>query len=151
MYIPKSIDTVKARIQELEAELSTDARWLELNIMKDAEQRLVALGDPAQRIYQFSQIGQHIRKTTVRVPSGKGKQPRGRVAQHEAARLAVEAAGHPLSTLELVAELPKFGAEIGGPNAARNLTSIVSKRGDMDSIVWRDRQAWWLKGKAPPP
>jgi len=147
MYTPKSMEGVKSRIQELEAELATDARWRELRILRNTEEQLAALvnGSKTVRIGVSTVEDRHVR------PHRKGKQPKGKVAQHVAARLAVEAAGYPLKTSELVRELPKFGAAVSSENAERNLTSILSKRGELFSTRWRGEYAWWLQGEGPPP
>ncbi|MEI9991337.1 MAG: hypothetical protein WDM86_14995 [Rhizomicrobium sp.] len=149
MTAVKSIDAVQSHIRELEAELAADTRLQELAVWKETERKLLAINTAPPKNAKVLQGFQLV--SDVPLPlSRKGKQPKGRVAQHEAARLAVINMGHPLQTGELVGHMPRFGADISGPNAERNLTSILSKRGDLVSVRWRGKRAWWTKGVEVP-
>lgn len=149
MYAPKSIGDVQARIKELREELGRDARYRELNILLETEDKLSALRGINGT---GQQIGGLIRRRPAVPQARKGKQPRGKVAQHEAAQAAVEAAGHPITTAELISKIPEFGGDIQpGVNAARNLTSVLSARSSLRSVRWRAGRAWWLKNREVPP
>ena len=139
MYVPKSIDGIKERIREIEAELAKDARYQELGILRDTEAKLAAIDARSSRPRK---IGGGLER---RIPTRKGKQPEGKVSQHEAAEAAVRATGYPLTTAELVRALPTHGAKPSAMNPEVNLTSIISKRGNLKSIRWRGKRAWWPK------
>jgi hypothetical protein len=139
----KSLASVDARIAELKSELKASAVYQELAVLEEMRPKLAAIDN----VEGAPRVGGGI----PRILSGrKGKQPKGRVTQHEAAEAAVRGAGHPLTTVELVQALPAHGAVPSAKNAEVNLTSIISKRGNLRSVRWRDRRAWWLKDQEVP-
>lgn len=144
------MEAVKTRIQELEAELAVDARWRELRILRETEEKLAALtnGSAGTARLRIGSEGVVREKPKKR----KGAAPRGKVSQHEAAQRAVADAGGPLTTAELIDRIPLYGGDIKpGLYAARNLTSVLSARSDLRSIRWRGGRAWWLKNREAPP
>ncbi len=145
MATVKSIDAVQSRIREIEAELAADTRLQELEVLRETAKKLLAISGATPVERHLNGGGQIKLK-----PKRGGSQPRGKVSQLAGAEMAVRAAGHPLQTEELVALLPRYGAKIGGTNADRNLTSILSKRGDLTSVRWHGKRAWWLNDREPP-
>jgi len=144
MAAVKSIEAVQSRIRELEAELAADTRQQELEVLRETAKKLLAINGASAESHLNG--GSQIR---VR-PKRGGSLPRGKVSQLAGAEMAVKAAGHPLQTEEIVAALPRYGAKIGGANADRNLTSILSKRGTLSSVKWRGKRAWWFSDQEPP-
>ncbi len=152
MSAVKSIEPIEARLKEIVDEMAAEFAQRnpshhlsqEATVLWDTKAKLQAINGatPAKQVFDGGGLER-------RIP-GKGKQPKGRVAQHEAARLAVVEMKRPLQTGEIVGHMPRFGADISGPNAERNLTSILSKRGDLVSVRWRGKRAWWPKGEEVP-
>jgi len=150
MVAVKSIDSVQERIRELQAELAADPRQQELQILLEAENKLLELENSGRKYVNGGLSRITSKHLAPPASPSKGKQPKGTISQTAAAKLAVEDAGHPLETTALVAALSTYGAEISKENAERNLTSVLSKRGELVSVRWRDKRGWWPKGKELP-
>ena len=72
------------------------------------------------------------------------------VSQADAAVLALDAAGIPLTTNELLELLPKYDAEVGGEKKAINLASNLSRDERLVSLNWGGGKAWWHSERNPP-
>jgi|SRR5580698_11574176 hypothetical protein len=150
MSASKSIEAMEARLSEVWKEMTAEfmrqnpAHPLvtEANVLGEAKRKLSAINGAAPK------IGGGLQR---KIPAKRGgSEPKGQVSQHDAAEAAVRATGHPLTIAELVQALPAHGTTPSPRNAEANLTSIISRRGNLRSIRWRDKRAWWLKDKEPP-
>jgi hypothetical protein len=152
MSAAKSIEAIDGQLNEIVKEMA--AEFARRNLSHPLSLEATVLWDTKRKLSAIGSNGIQSPAAEKAVAAGRtgrrGKQPKGAVAQHEAAMLAVKAASHPLQTSELVEAMPAHGAQISGPNAERNLTSILSKRGDLASVRWRDKRAWWPKGERLP-
>jgi hypothetical protein len=152
MAAVKSIKAVDDRLMEITQEMAeefsrqhpTHPLAVESTVLSDTRRRLSAIN--GEEVPNISRGSGTIRKKRT----GRGKQPNGKVSQLEAAYAAVRAAKKPLTTAELVTALPEHGATPSANNPEGNLTSVVSKRGDLESIRWRGKRAWWFKGQDAP-
>lgn len=74
----------------------------------------------------------------------------GKLSQKSAALKALLDHGFPLSTKQLLVEIPKLGVQIGGKDPSGNLVSILSGSDDFHSILWKGSRAWWPKDRPLP-
>lgn len=143
MAAVKSLASVDTRIRELKAELQASATYQELVVMEETRAKLAAINGVS---VPTPAVNGGAPSRTPR----KGKQPKGKITQHEAAEKAVDAAGHPLQIDELVTALPTFGAVISKTNAKANLTSVLIKRSALHAVKWQGKSGWWFKDRALP-
>lgn len=71
-------------------------------------------------------------------------------SQTEAAYQALCQSSVPLGTHELLEEVRRLGASIGGKDPVINLSSSLSRDGRLQSIKWGDKRAWWFRDRDPP-
>ena len=133
-----ALAAISLRIGELEAKLAISPIYHELTILSRAR-------DDLRKKLSDSSTG---RVKEITNPSDVGLK---RVTILEGARLALTETGHPMTTAELVENLPQFGAKVGGKNPRLNLTSVLSKRGDaIVSMRWRSKHTWWFRDRPLP-
>lgn len=65
----------------------------------------------------------------------------------QATEFALNAAGHPLTTKELIEILPKYGKT---PSSVTALSNNLSANKKFSSVDWRDTKAWWFEDKEVP-
>ncbi len=131
-----TFQAIEGRIKELEAQLSVSPAYRELVILREARNKLLDLNTTS--------AGRSPRQ------QGLHRGQRKRITILKGVSKALKAKGHPLRTKELVGILPQYGTSVGGAKPAQNLTSILSKRGEFESIRWRNGPAWWFKGRNLP-
>lgn len=128
---------IEARIDALEAQLTSSPLFRELQILRKTRKELTKLQGRATSCAPTDGGAQHLGPAKVTMLAG--------------ARMALVDRGHPMSVSELVEVLPQYGARVGGAKPAVNLSSILSKRGtDFRSVQWQGRSAWWLANREVP-
>ena len=135
-----TLQVIEAKMRELERKLSASPIYRELVILREARDKLLSIGAAISGISSAPDSGniQH-------------RGPAKRVTILDGARMALNDAGHPLTSRMLVELLPKYGAYVGGAKPPQNLTSILSKRADdFESIRWEGKRAWWFRARSLP-
>ena len=79
-----------------------------------------------------------------------GVEERRPTSQAEAAWLALQNAGKPLTIAELIKELSEAGVTVGGANPKINLSSTLSRDERFVSMKWNNSACWWLADRQPP-
>jgi len=134
--LSKTIADIEVRIGELRSEIAQHPLSLELAILLEALDKLRSIPAASEAMEL---------RTPVRAPESE------RLTLLEAAERAVEEAGYPLQTRELIIQVPRFGVTVGGSSPMKNLSSILSKRSRrLQSIRWNGGSGWWLKGQPLP-
>lgn len=72
------------------------------------------------------------------------------ITQTDAAAQALETAGKPLSTAELMEKAKALGAEIGGKDPVVNFGSSMSRDPRFQNIKWRGQRTWWFADRSAP-
>ncbi len=132
-----ALAAISERIGELEAKLAASPLYRELTILCKARDDLRRLSESGLDSARDATTPPHIGPK--------------RVTMLEGVRLALAEKGHPMTSIELVESLPKFGARVGGGKPRLNLTSVLSKRGDdIVSVRWQSKHAWWFLDRPLP-
>jgi hypothetical protein len=138
---PNTLAAIEAAIRPLREELAQNPVYLKLMILEEARRQILKITN-GEANYAVKQYEAHVidRAFAQRVP------------MHEAAERAIEAAGRPLTTAQLIEAVPKHGGRIGGKNPRANLVSILSKRAKdrLYSAHWGSGPAWWIRGRPLP-
>lgn len=71
-------------------------------------------------------------------------------SQLEASATALDQAGHPLPTPELVMRVRQLGARVGGSTPTINLGSTLSRSAEFRSVRWEGRSCWWFVDRPLP-
>ncbi len=99
-------------------------------------------GDPSPLMDLAKQV---LRVTTRRMADHRN------LSHAEAAEIALDKAGEPLATPQLLSAAKDVGAEIGGNDPLNNFRSTISKNERFYSVKKNGMSYWWVKGKALPP
>jgi len=68
----------------------------------------------------------------------------------QATEFALNDAGIPLTTRELMTAIPRYGKAPQGKNPATNLSNNLSSDERFKSIEWQGNKAWWFSGRDVP-
>lgn len=125
------------------------------NRIRQLEERLAASADYQELMLCRNFLEQLLKLEGSVMPESKiirRHEPHQRLTIVDAVKLALEEAGRPLATTDLVDEfLPKLGVKVGGAKPARNLTSMLSNRAeDIRNISWHGGRAWWFRNRDIP-
>lgn len=129
-------------IQEVEARLARSPDYITLRALERAR-------DEIEAQYHERVVDHDTGAELALVPTGR-QFKKGGPSQLDAAAQALEQAGEPLTTPEMVNRVRLLGAKVGGAKPNINLSSSLSKSEDFQNVKWKGETAWWLANRPLP-